>query len=90
MGILTSTLTNNQVVAAVVAMGILLVLFFTNQAADVIGGLPGEIIVQLGMKTHFDDFDRGVIDTRHIIYYVSVVAFFLFLSVRALESRRWR
>ena len=90
VGILTSTLTNNQVVAAVVAMGILLVLFFTNQAADVIGGLPGEIIVQLGMKTHFDDFDRGVIDTRHIIYYVSVVAFFLFLSVRALESRRWR
>lgn len=90
IGILTSTLTNNQVVAAVVAMGILLVLFFTYQAADVVGGLPGEIIVQLGMKTHFDDFDRGVIDTTHIIYYVSVVAFFLFLSVRALESRRWR
>lgn len=90
IGMLTSTLTNNQIVAAVVAMGIMLVMFFTNQAADVVGGLPGEIIVQLGMKTHFDDFDRGVIDTRHILYYLSVVAFFLFLSVRALESRRWR
>ena len=90
IGMLTSTLTNNQIVAAVVAMGILLVLFFTTQAADVIGGLPGEIIVELGMKTHFDDFDRGVIDTKHIVYYVSVIAFFLFLSVRALESRRWR
>ena len=42
------------------------------------------------MKTHFDDFDRGVIDTKHIVYYLSVIAFFLFLSVRALESRRWR
>lgn len=90
VGMLTSTLTSNQIVAAVVAMGILLVLFFTNQASDVIGGLPGEIIVELGMKTHFDDFDRGVIDTKHIVYYLSVIAFFLFLSVRALESRRWR
>lgn len=90
IGMLTSTLTSNQIVSAVVAMGIMLVLFFTNQAADVVGGLPGEIIVQLGMKTHFDDFDRGVIDTRHIVYYLSVIAFFLFLSVRALESRRWR
>lgn len=90
IGMLTSTLTNNQIVSAVVAMGIMLVLFFTNQAADVVGGLPGEIIVQLGMKTHFDDFDRGVIDTRHVVYYLSVIAFFLFLSVRALESRRWR
>ena len=90
IGMLTSTLTNNQIVAAVVAMGILLVMFFTYQAADVVGGIPGEIIVELGMKTHFDDFDRGVIDTKHIIYYLSVITFFLFLSVRALESRRWR
>ena len=87
---LTSTLTNNQIIAAVVAMGILLVLFFTYQAADVVGGIPGEIIVELGMKTHFDDFDRGVIDTKNIVYYLSVITFFLFLSVRTLESRRWR
>jgi ABC-2 type transport system permease protein len=55
-----------------------------------VGGVPGEIIGELGMKTHFDDFDRGVIDTKHIVYYLSVISFFLFLSVRALESRRWR
>ena len=90
VGMLTSTLTSNQIVAAVVAMGILLVLFFTYQASDVVGGLPGKIIVELGMKTHFDDFDRGIIDTKHVVYYLSVIAFFLFLSVRALESRRWR
>ena len=90
VGMLASTFTNNQIVAAVVAMGILLVLFFTYQAVDVVGGIAGEIIVDLGMKTHFDDFDRGVIDTKHVVYYLSVIAFFLFLSVRALESRRWR
>jgi ABC-2 type transport system permease protein len=90
VGLLASTLTSNQIVAAVVAMGILLALFFADLAFGAVGGAPGEIIGQMGLKAHFDDFDRGVIDTRHIVYYVSVTAFFLFLSVRALESRRWR
>ena len=44
----------------------------------------------MGLKSHFDDFERGVVDTKHIVYFLSVTAFFLFLSVRALESRRWR
>ena len=90
IGLLASTLTSNQIVAAVVAMGILLALFFADLAFGAVGGVPGEIIGQMGLKSHFDDFDRGVIDTKHIVYYVSVTAFFLFLSVRALESRRWR
>ena len=42
------------------------------------------------MRSHFDDFERGVIDTKHIVYFLSVTAFFLFLSIRALEYRRWR
>ena len=90
VGVLASTLTSNQIVAAVVAMGILLALFFADLALGGVGGLPGRIIGEIGMKAHFDDFDRGVIDTKHIVYYLSVIAFFLFLSVRALESRRWR
>ena len=90
IGILASTMTSNQIVAAVVAMGILLALFFADLAFGAVDGVPGEIIGELGMKTHFDDFDRGVIDTKHIIYYLSVIGFFLFLSVRTLESRRWR
>ncbi len=90
VGLLTSTLTNNQIVAAVVAMGILLALFFADLASGAVGGFIGELIGGIGMKTHFDDFDRGVIDTKHIVYYLSVITFFLFLSVRALESRRWR
>ena len=82
--------TSNQIVAAVVAMGILLALFFADLAFGAVGGLAGEIIGQMGLKSHFDDFERGVVDTKHIVYFLSVTAFFLFLSVRALESRRWR
>ena len=90
IGLLTSTLTSNQIVAAVVAMGILLVLYFSDFAAGTLGGLASTIVHEVGLKSHFDDFDRGVIDTKHIVYYLIVTAFFLFLSIRALESRRWR
>lgn len=90
IGLLTSTLTNNQIVAAVVAMGILLGMFFADRAFGAVGGGVGEIIGEMGLRGHFSDFARGVIDTKNIVYYLSVIAFFLFLSIRALESRRWR
>ncbi|NQW24184.1 MAG: ABC transporter permease [SAR202 cluster bacterium] len=90
IGLLTSTLTNNQIVAAVVAMGILLAMFFADRASGAVGGGVGEIIGEMGLRGHFSDFARGVIDTTNIVYYLSVIAFFLFLSIRSLESRRWR
>ena len=90
IGLLASTLTSNQIVAAVVAMGILLVLYFADSATGSLGNTAANIISQVGIRSHFEDFSRGVIDTRHVIYYLSVIAFFLFLTIRALESRRWR
>jgi ABC-2 type transport system permease protein len=90
IGILTSTLTSNQIIAFVVAAGILLLLFFASTGANVVGGIWSTLVNEIGMRSHFDDFDRGVIDTKHIVYFLSVTAFFLFLSIRALESRRWR
>ena len=90
VGLLTSTMTSNQIVSAVVAMGILLALFFADRAFDSVGGFAGEVIGQMGFRGHFDDFERGVIDTKNIVYFLSVIAFFLFLSIRTLESRRWR
>ena len=90
LGLLCSTLTSNQIVAAVVAIGILLALFFADLAWGSIGGMASTVIGELSIKSHFDDFARGVIDTKHIVYFVSFIAFFLFLSIRALEFRRWR
>jgi ABC-2 type transport system permease protein len=90
VGLLCSTLTSNQIVSAVVAMGILLALFFADLASENIGGPASTIIQELSIKSHFNDFSRGVIDSKHVIYFVSFIAFFLFLSIRAVESRRWR
>ena len=92
IGLLASTLTNNQIVAAVVAMGILLLLFFADFAAGIFepSGLAATIINEIGLRSHFDDFEKGVIDTKDIAYYLLLTVFSIFVTIRALESRRWR
>ena len=54
---------NNQIVSAVVAMGILLAVFFGDRAFGSVSGKAGEVIGEMGVRGHFDDFSRGVIDT---------------------------
>lgn len=90
VGTLTSTLTSNQIIAAVVGTGILIVLYATSFISDVVTGVWATVFNHLGFTSHFNDFDRGIIDSTHIVYFLSVTALFLFLSIRALESRRWR
>ena len=89
VGLLASSLTSNQIVAAVTSMGILVLLVFLKPAADQVTGVASTIVSQISITTHFDDFVRGVIDTGNVVYYVSLAAVFLFLTVRCLETRRW-
>ena len=89
VGLFASSLTSNQIVAAVVAGGILCALWFLSMAADLLPEAMGEAIGYLSLYYHFPDFMRGVIDTRGIIYYLSITVLFLFLAIRSLESSRW-
>jgi len=89
VGLFASSLTSNQLVAAVVAGGILCALWFVGMAADLLPEALGEVIGYLSLSYHFPDFMRGVIDTRGIIYYLSITVLFLFLAIRSLESSRW-
>ena len=90
VGMLASSLTSNQVVAAVVSFGALLLMLLTNQAADITSGVAAQVLEGVSLSGHFDDFSRGILDTNNVIYYLSVMAFFLFLTIRNIESRRWR
>ena len=90
VGLLASSLTNNQIVSLVVGFGILIILALIDQAATLVGGVASTILEQAGLGTHLDDFSRGVVDTSHIVYYITATAIFLFLTVRSLETRRWR
>ena len=89
-GMLTSTVTSNQIVAGFVAMGIIAALSFVDISSDLLGGIASVLINEIGLRSHYEDFGRGVIDTKHVIYFLSVTAVFLFLAIRALEFRRWR
>jgi ABC-2 type transport system permease protein len=47
-------------------------------------------LAYLSLRTHFDNITRGVVDLRDIVYYLSIIGFFLYLNVRAVESRKWK
>jgi len=89
VGIFASSLTSNQIVAAVVAGGILFALWFIGTAAQFLPEALGEVIGFFSLSNYFPDFMRGVIDTRGIVYYLSVTALFLFLAIRSLDNSRW-
>jgi ABC-2 type transport system permease protein len=90
VGLLASSLTRNQIVAAVLAVGVLLLLTFIDTASNQVGGWVSILLSEIGMMSHFQDFSRGVIDTGNLVYYLSLIVVVLFLTVRSLESRRWR
>jgi len=93
LGLLVSSLVKHQLVAALVsvALGLLFIVTgFWRPGADAGSGL-GRALATISVPQHFsDDFCRGLIDTRHLTLYVSVAVLSLFLTVRSLESRRWR
>jgi len=89
VGIFTSAITSNQIVAAVIAGGILFALWFMGSAASYLPAGLENVIGFFSLSSYFPDFMRGVIDTRGIVFYISVAALFIFLAIRSLENSRW-
>jgi ABC-2 type transport system permease protein len=90
LGLFASSLTENQIIAAVVAFTLLLLFWLIGWQQELGTSGWGGLFVALSMLEHFENFVRGVIDTRDLVYYLSFIFFFLFLTKRQLESRRWR
>ena len=90
VGVFASSLTGNQIVAAVSTFGILLILWVIGWGADYAGGTLGKVLSHVSVIDHFDNFTKGVIDTKDVIYYVDVTVLALFLALRSLEVRRWK
>ncbi|MBW6515991.1 MAG: ABC transporter permease [Candidatus Cloacimonetes bacterium] len=90
IGIFASTLTNNQIVAFIVSF---LFIFFFVIIEFILIFLPGslvEIFQYLSIGYHFSNISRGVIDSRNIIYFLSLIVFFLRLAVISMETRKWK
>jgi len=89
-GVFTSSLTKNQVVAFVISFVIVFALFMLDKVVIFFPGFLAGFLEYISVDYHFSNIARGVIDSRDIIYYLSVIFFFLILAVRSLESRKWR
>jgi ABC-2 type transport system permease protein len=91
IGIFASSLTDNQVVAFVSSLIIcfLLYLGFDFIYMYILSGKTGLIVQGLGLNAHYSSMSRGVIDTRDVVYFLSVSALFVFLTKLSLESRKW-
>lgn len=89
VGIFTSTLTSNQIVAAVVGGGILFALYFVGLAADYLPETLSNIVGYFSLSFYYPDFLSGIIDTKGIVYYLSLTVLFLFLAIRSIENSRW-
>ena len=90
IGLMASSLTENQIVAAVLTFAILLIMWLSESVANFIGKPASDIMRYLSVSSHSQDFARGVIDTTHVIYFLSIVAAALFLTFLSLQTRRWR
>jgi ABC-2 type transport system permease protein len=88
LGFLASTLSENQIVSAVIAYGILLMLWVIGAAGGSVQGPLGEFFKYLSIFDHIDDFMKGVIDLGHVVYFASLVFIGLFFSVKVLEGKR--
>ncbi|GIW78485.1 MAG: gliding motility-associated ABC transporter permease subunit GldF [Gemmatales bacterium] len=92
LGLLVSSLVRSQMVSALLSLVLSLIFVATGMLPLEDTGSPlYRVLYFLGVPLHFSrDFSRGIIDTRHLVLYVSVTLLCLFLTVRSLESRRWR
>ncbi len=90
VGLLVSSLTENQIVASVVTFVVLLFFWVIGWAADLAGSNWKALFQYLSISEHLENFGKGVVDTKDVVYYLSVIALSLFLTMRSLESKRWR
>ena len=91
VGLLISSFTSNQIVAGAVTFGVFLILWVINWPAP-FAPWPWlqTFLNYASIVDHFDDFSRGVLDTKHVVYYISFIAVGLFLTARSVDTERWR
>ncbi len=89
VGVFASSLTENQVVAAIISYATLLIMWLASNLSGVIGGTIGKVVGWISILSRYEDFNRGILGLSPVVYYLSFVAVFLFLTVRVIEKRRW-
>ena len=90
IGTFVSTTTKNQIVAGGVTFFVSLLLWLLSWFTAFDSGAFSQVINYLSIVTHMENFSKGVIDSKDIVFYLSMIFFSLFLTQRSMESLRWR
>ena len=92
IGLYCSSFTSNQVVAFIISLAVILVLLLLGLVPVYLGsiGFLVDICNYLSLYTHFNNIARGVIDSKDLVYYTSVITLFLFLNIKHIQTRKWR
>ena len=89
-GLFVSSTTKNQMVAGAATFVLALMFWIINWFSDSVGPTASSILSYLSITQHFEDFGKGIIDTTHLIFYLSFISFWLFLTLKSVDSERWR
>lgn len=90
IGTFISTLTKNQIIAGGVTFFVCLLLWLLSWMTAFDSTVTSQVIGYLSIITHFDNFAKGLLDTKDVVFYLSMIYFALFLTSRSMESLRWR
>ncbi len=89
-GLFTSTLTENQIIAALLAFGFNLTFWVIGWIGGSDAGIMKEVLSYLSIIEHYDPMTRGILNSKNIVYFLSLTTLFLFLTNRSLLSKNWR
>ncbi|MFH2105573.1 MAG: ABC transporter permease subunit [Parcubacteria group bacterium] len=90
LGIFASTLTENQIIAAVIGFALVLLLWVMSWISGNLGEINSELLSYISLSTHLEGFIKGVINLKDVVYYLSFIVFWLFVSVKSIEIRKWK
>jgi ABC-2 type transport system permease protein len=90
VGVFISSLTENQIIAAVASFGVILLMWLMDVIANRAEAAWKGILTYLSILSHLDDFMKGILSTSNVIFYLSLMLIALFLTYRSVDSLRWR
>lgn len=90
LGLMFSSFTESQIIAFFLTAGVMLFMQVIGGIVESLAGVAGDVIAFVSFETRFQPFARGLIDTRAVIYFLSIAVICLLVAFRSLESRKWK
>jgi ABC-2 type transport system permease protein len=87
LGVFASSLTENQIIAAVVGFTFILILWLLSWITQGMG--PDNPLSYFAVSSHFDDLNRGIVDAKDVVFYVTFIFFWLYLTIKVIDIKRW-